>query len=91
MPRVAAEATRRWAQVALSGRAGYFFESSGARGRACCSTPIATCSPVGAGLTWRGRLTTLQLDGFVQWHHLQSNARVSGDFAAFGFTLGVDL
>ena len=45
----------------------------------------------GAGLTWSGRLTTLQLDGFVQWHHLQPNARVSGDFAAFGFSIGVDL
>jgi hypothetical protein len=45
----------------------------------------------GAGLTWMSRLTTLQLDGFVQWHHLESTPRVSGDFAAFGFSLGVDL
>jgi hypothetical protein len=27
----------------------------------------------------------------VQWHHLQPNTRVSGDFASFGFSLGVDL
>jgi long-chain fatty acid transport protein len=90
VPRVAAEATRRWSRIALSGRAGYFFEPTGARGPVLLDADRHVLT-FGAGLTWSGRLTTLQLDGFVQWHHLQSNARVSGDFAAFGFSIGVDL
>jgi long-chain fatty acid transport protein len=90
VPRVAAEATRRWSQLALSGRAGYYFEPTGARGAVLLDADRHVLT-FGAGLTWTGRLTTVQLDGFVQWHHLQPNARVSGDFAAFGFSLGVDL
>jgi long-chain fatty acid transport protein len=90
VPRVAAEATKRWSQFALQGRAGYFFEPTGARGPVLLDADQHVLTG-GAGLTWHGRLTTLQLDGFVQWHHLQSTARVSGDFASFGFSLGVDL
>jgi hypothetical protein len=37
------------------------------------------------------RVTTLQLDAFGQWHHLQSNAQVAGDFGVVGVSLGVDL
>jgi long-chain fatty acid transport protein len=90
VPRVAAEATRRWAHWSLSGRAGYFFEPTGARGPVLLDADRHVLT-FGAGLTWTSRLTTLQLDGFVQWHHLQPNARVSGDFASFGFSVGVDL
>jgi long-chain fatty acid transport protein len=90
VPRVAAEATRRWAHWSLSGRAGYFFEPTGARGPVLLDADRHVLT-FGAGLTWTSRLTTLQLDGFVQWHHLQPNARVSGDFASFGFSIGVDL
>lgn len=90
VPRVAAEATRRWTHWSLSGRAGYFFEPTGARGPVLLDADRHVLT-FGAGVTWTGRLTTLQLDGFVQWHHLQPTARVSGDFASFGFSLGVDL
>ena len=90
VPRVGAEATKRWAHFALAGRTGYFFEPTGARGPVLLDADRHVLT-FGAGLTWMGRLTTLQLDGFVQWHHLQPNARVSGDFASFGFSVGVDL
>jgi len=90
VPRVAVEATQRWSHLTLQGRAGYFFEWSGARGPVLLDADQHVLT-WGAGLTWSGRRTALQLDAFVQWHHLQPNARVSGDFAAFGFTLGVDL
>ncbi|MCU1281618.1 MAG: hypothetical protein JWM53_5164 [bacterium] len=90
VPRLAAEATRRWSRLALSGRAGYFFEPSGARGPVLLDADRHVLT-FGAGLTWSSRLTTLQLDGFGQWHHLQPNARVSGDFAVFGVSVGVDL
>ncbi len=90
VPRVAAEATWRRAQLALSGRAGYFFEPTGARGPVLLDADRHVTT-FGVGLTWSSRLTTLQLDAFVQWHHLQPNAHVSGDFAALGLSLGVDL
>jgi long-subunit fatty acid transport protein len=90
VPRVGVEATRRWAHLALQGRTGYFYESSGARGPVLLDADRHVLT-FGAGLTWSTRLTTLQIDAFVQWHHLQPNARVSGDFAALGLTVGVDL
>jgi long-chain fatty acid transport protein len=90
VPRLAFEATKRWSQLALQGRTGYFFEWSGARGPVLLDADRHVLT-FGAGLTWRGRLTTLQLDAFVQWHHLQSTPRVGGDFSSFGLTLGVDL
>lgn len=90
VPRVAAEATARWRTMTLQGRAGYFFEWSGARGPVLLDADRQVVT-FGGGLAWHGRLTALQLDAFVQWHHLQANARVSGDFAALGFTIGVDL
>jgi long-chain fatty acid transport protein len=90
VPRLAAEATARWAHLSLQGRTGYFFEPSGARGPTLLDADRHVLT-FGAGLSWSGRRTALQLDGFVQWHHLQPNAHVRGDFAAFGFTIGVDL
>ena len=90
VPRVAAEATKRWRQLALQGRIGYFFEPSPARGPVLLDADRNVLTG-GAGLTWTSRYTTLQLDGFVQWHHADANAHVSGDFASFGFSLGVDL
>ena len=90
VPRVAAEATKRWRTIALSGRAGYFFEPTGARGPVLLDADRHVLT-FGAGFTWTGRLTTLQLDGFVQWHHAQANEHVSGDFASLGFSFGVDL
>jgi len=74
----------------LAGRTGYYFEPTGARGPVLLDADRHVLT-FGGGLTWFGRLTTLQLDGFVQWHHLQSTPRVSGDFASLGFSLGVDL
>lgn len=90
VPRVAAEATARWRSLTFQGRAGYFFEWSGAHGPVLLDADRHVTT-FGAGLTWRGRLTTIQLDLFVQWHHLQPNAHVSGDFASFGATVGLDL
>jgi long-chain fatty acid transport protein len=90
VPRVAGEATQRWNHIALQERAGYFYEPTGARGPVLLDADRHVLT-FGAGLTWIGRLTTLQLDAFVQWHHLQPNAHVSGDFASLGFSLGVDL
>lgn len=90
VPRVAAEVTRRWSRLSVAGRAGYFFEPTGARGPVLLDADQHVVT-FGAGLTWSGRLTTLQLDAFVQWHHLQANPRVSGDFSALGVSLGVDL
>ncbi len=90
VPRLAFEATRRWSRIALTGRAGYFFEWSGARGPVLLDADRHVLT-WGAGVTWSARVTTLQLDAFVQWHHLQPNAHVRGDFASFGLTLGVDL
>lgn len=90
VPRVAVELTRRWRQLTLQGRAGYFFEWSGANGPVLLDADRHVVT-FGAGATWATRLTTLQLDAFVQWHHLQPNARVSGDFASLGVALGVDL
>ena len=90
VPRIGAEATKRWAHFVLAGRTGYYFEPTGARGPVLLDADRHVLT-FGGGLTWFGRLTTLQLDGFVQWHHLQSTPRVSGDFASLGFSLGVDL
>jgi hypothetical protein len=90
VPRLAVEATQRWSRVALSGRAGYFYEPTGARGPVLLDADRHVLT-FGAGLTWTSRLTTLQFDAFVQWHHLQPNEHVSGDFASFGFSIGVDL
>ena len=90
VPRLAFEATRHWIHWSLAGRAGYYFEPTGARGPVLLDADRHVLT-FGAGVTWTGRLTTLQLDAFVQWHHLQPNARVSGDFASFGLSFGVDL
>ncbi len=90
VPRIAAEATRHWIHWSLAGRVGYFFEPTGARGPVLLDADRHVLT-FGGGVTWSGRLTTLQLDAFVQWHHLQPNARVSGDFASFGLSFGVDL
>jgi long-chain fatty acid transport protein len=90
VPRIGAEASKRWPHFVLAGRTGYYFEPTGARGPVLLDADRHVLT-FGAGLTWIGRLTTLQLDGFVQWHHLQSTPRVGGDFASLGFSLGVDL
>ena len=90
VPRLAVEATRRWLRLSLSGRAGYFYEPTGARGPVLLDADRHVLT-FGAGLTWTSRLTTLQVDAFVQWHHAQANEHVSGDFASLGFSIGVDL
>ena len=90
VPRIAAEATRRWLHLALSGRAGYYYEPTGARGPVLLDANRHVLT-FGAGLTWTSRYTTLQVDAFVQWHHAQANEHVSGDFASLGFSIGVDL
>jgi long-chain fatty acid transport protein len=90
VPRVAAEATAHWRTLALQARAGYYFEWSGANGPVLLDADRHVLT-FGAGLTWHSRLTTLQIDLFAQWHHLQPNARVRGDFATFGAAVGIDL
>jgi long-chain fatty acid transport protein len=90
VPRVGVEASKRWTRMTLQGRTGYYFEPTGARGPALLDADRHVLT-FGAGFSWTSRWTSLQIDGFVQWHHLQSNARVSGDFASFGATVGVDL
>jgi hypothetical protein len=82
--------TGRWSDWRVHGRAGYFFEWSPAAGAVLLDADrhVATA---GVGVEWIGRTTSLQLDLFGQWHHLQANARVAGDFGVFGVTLGVDL
>jgi hypothetical protein len=90
VPRLAFEASATIAHVELRGRAGYFFEWSGARGPVLLDADRHVLT-AGAGLAWRNSLTTLQLDAFGQWHHLAANLRVDGDFAVLGASVGVDL
>jgi len=90
VPRLAGEATGRWGDWQLHGRAGYFFEWSGAHGPVLLDADRHVLT-AGAGVDWIGTVTTVQLDAFGQWHHLQTNARVAGDFGVVGVTLGVDL
>jgi long-subunit fatty acid transport protein len=90
VPRLAFEATTRRKQFRLSGRLGYYFEASGANGPVLLDADQHVLT-FGGGVEWINRYTALQLDAFGQWHHLQPNARVSGDFPVFGVTLGVDL
>jgi hypothetical protein len=90
VPRVAAEATVRWAHWRLHGRAGYFYEWSPSRDPVLLDADRHVLTG-GVGVEWLNSVTTLQLDAFGQWHHLQSNARVAGDFGVVGVSLGVDL
>jgi long-chain fatty acid transport protein len=90
VPRLAGEATARWTHWRLHGRAGYFFEWSPARGPVLLDADRHVLT-AGVGVEWLGRATSLQLDGFGQWHHLQPNGRVAGDVGVLGLTLGVDL
>jgi long-chain fatty acid transport protein len=88
--RLGAEVVGTWRQLRLKGRAGYFFEPTGARGPVLLDADRHVLT-LGAGLDWHSRFTTLQLDLFGQWHHLQPNGRVDGDFGVLGATVGVDL
>jgi len=90
VPRVAGEATARWARWRVHGRAGYFFEWSPAASSVLLDADRHVLT-AGAGVEWVGATTALQLDLFGQWHHLQSNARVAGDLGVFGVAFGVDL
>jgi len=93
VPRIAGEATLERGAFRLRGRLGYFFEWSPApqgptRVLLDANRHVLT---FGGGVEWTGRLTTLQLDAFGQWHHLDGNPLAAGDFGVFGFTIGVDL
>jgi long-chain fatty acid transport protein len=90
VPRVAGEATMRWTHWRVHGRAGYFFEWSPAAGAVLLDADRHVLT-AGAGIDWVGHATALQLDLFGQWHHLQTNPRVDGDFGVCGATFGVDL
>ncbi len=93
VPRVAGEAIWERGPFRLAGRLGYYFEWSpapqgGGRVLLDANRHVITA---GLGGEWHGRLTTLVLDTFGQWHHLDGNPNAAGDFGVFGFTFGVDL
>jgi long-chain fatty acid transport protein len=93
VPRVSGEATGRWGRTTLQGRLGYFYEPTPAPDGADRVLLDADRHVItgGVGLGYVGRLLTLQLDAFAQWHHLAGSTRAAGDIAVFGATLGLDL
>jgi long-chain fatty acid transport protein len=93
VPRAGGEAVGHWGRVALTARLGYFFEWSPApqgpdRVLLDADRHVITG---GGGLEYHGRLISIELDAFAQWHHLAGNPRATGDFAVFGGTFGIDL
>jgi long-chain fatty acid transport protein len=90
VPRLAGEATARWVHWRLIGRVGYFFEWSPAIGPVLVDADRHVLTG-GAGVEWQGVSSSLQLDAFGQWHHLQTNAHAAGDFGVVGVTIGVGL
>jgi long-chain fatty acid transport protein len=93
VPRLGVEACDRVGRARLVARAGYFFEWSPApdgpdRVLLDADRHVVTA---GGGIGFAGRLISLELDAFAQWHHLAGASRASGDFAVFGAALGLDL
>jgi long-chain fatty acid transport protein len=92
VPRVAAEAVRDWQRLRLVARGGYFFEwSPSPRNAPALLDADRHVITAGGGLEWHGRLISVGLDVFGQFHQLQGNPRATGYFGVFGASLGIDL
>ncbi len=92
VPRLGIEIAQQASQFQIIERLGYFFEWSPAPGGSDRVLLDGNRHAVtaGFGIEWKSRLTTLQSDLFIQWHHL-TGARTGGDLAALGLSVGIDL
>ncbi len=97
VPRIAGELAGLWdtrrGSVRVVARLGYFFEWSPApsgpdRVYLDADRHVLTG---GAGLEFKGRLASFQIDAFAQWHRLDGSDRADGNFGTFGGTFGLDL